>query len=103
MAEFGREVPTAIWGMTDGFERFPTTITVYEKFLRLTARSGHDRRRRELWSVYVTNEDSGKDRDTYLLLLVSAAMDALGENAPRAHQVVLTVDDQRVGFVARGM
>lgn len=90
-----------------GFEERVITVTVYEKYIRITAReapgSEGDRPPREIWSVYVKNEDESDDLREYVPLMVSAAMDSVNENSSSAKEVVLNESDERVTFVKKGM
>ena len=83
------------------------TVTVYEKYIRITAREAQssegDRPPREIWSVYVKNEDQNDDLRQYVPLMVSAAMDSLNEGGSAAKEVVLNDNDERVAFVKKGM
>jgi hypothetical protein len=90
-----------------GFRDRVITYQVYEKYMRITAREtpdqAGDRPPRELWSVYVVNEDEKDDLREYVPLMVSAAMDSINENASSKKDVVLRDTDERVTFVKRGM
>jgi hypothetical protein len=90
-----------------GFQDRVVTVTVYEKYIRVTARETQeeagDRPPRELWSVYVTNEDESDDIRKYVPLMVSAAMDSMDENTTSQKEIVLKQDDERVVFVKKGM
>lgn len=90
-----------------GFRDRVITYQVYEKYLRITAREtkeqAGDRPPRELWSVYVVNEDEKDDLREYVPLMVSAAMDSINENASSKKDVVLKDSDERVVFVKKGM
>ncbi|MGH8019332.1 MAG: hypothetical protein ACREIA_13775 [Opitutaceae bacterium] len=90
-----------------GFRDRVITYQVYEKYLRITAREtpgqAGDRPPRELWSVYVVNEDENDDLREYVPLMVSAAMDSINENASSKKDVVLKETDERVVFVKKGM
>ena len=90
-----------------GFQDRVVTVTVYEKYLRITARESPDeagdRPPRELWSVYVVNEDGSDDLRKYVPLMVSAAMDSINENSSSKKEVVLKEDDERITFVKAGM
>lgn len=90
-----------------GFEERPVTTTVYEKYIRITAReapgSEGDRPPREIWSVYVKNEDENDNLREYVPLMVSAAMDSVDENGSTAKEVVLNDSDERVAFVKKGL
>lgn len=83
------------------------TVTIYEKYTRITAReaqsSDGERPPRELWSVYVKNDDERDDLRQYVPLMVSAAMDSVAENGSAAKEVVLSDQDERVTFVKKGL
>ncbi|RME69914.1 MAG: hypothetical protein D6781_07520, partial [Verrucomicrobia bacterium] len=68
-----------------GFQDRIITVQVYEKYLRITSREApdpnSDRPPRELWSVYVMNEDEKDDLRAYVPLMVSAAMDSINEDS----------------------
>lgn len=90
-----------------GFQTRVVTVTVYEKYIRITAREAEssegDRPPREIWSVYVKNEDENDDLREYIPLMVSAAMDSMDENSSSAKEVVLSDKDERVTFVKQGL
>lgn len=90
-----------------GFQDRVISVTVYEKYIRITAReasgSDDDRPPREIWSVYVKNVDENDDLREYVPLMVSAAMDSVDENSSSAKEVVLNDTDERVTFVKKGM
>lgn len=90
-----------------GFEEHPQTVTIYEKYIRITAREtagqDGDRPPREIWSVYVKNEDENDNLRDYVPLMVSAAMDSVDENGSTAKEVVLNDSDERVAFVKKGL
>lgn len=78
-------------------------VTSYPKYLRITAREGandaKDNVQRELWSVFVSNEDDDNDLRKYVPLMISAAMDSLSSETAEDYVVVLRQDDARVAFV----
>jgi len=89
-----------------GFQERVITVTVYEKYIRITAREANtddDRPPREIWSVYVKNDDESDNLREYVPLMVSAAMDSVDENSSSAKEVVLKDTDERVTFVKKGM
>jgi hypothetical protein len=75
-------------------------ITTYEKYLRITAtdnlRNGSSPQ--QLWSVTVTNEDESNDLRRYLPILVSAAIDHLGQSNGQT-TVRLTDNSEDVAFI----
>jgi hypothetical protein len=90
-----------------GFQDRVVAVTVYEKYMRITAREtpeeAGDRPPRELWSVYVSNEDENSDLREYVPLMVSAAMDEMNKDTSSQKEVVLNKDDERVTFVTKGL
>lgn len=90
-----------------GWREVIFVVMVYPKYLRITAREvpadGSDHVPRELWSVYVTNEDDEKDMEKSLPMLVAAAMDAIDQNASSQRTVTMKEDDDRVVFIKKGM
>lgn len=90
-----------------GFADRVITVTVYEKYMRITARETPDetgdRPPRELWSVYISNEDESDDLREYVPLMVSASMDSINQNSSQQTEVVLKKDDDRVVFINQGM
>lgn len=102
-----RYIPGEVREVMVGWREFQYEIVTYPKYLRITAREapveGDDRPPRELWSVYVTNEDSEDSMPASLPLLVAAAMDAIDQNGSSQRTVTLSEKDDRVIFVRQGM
>lgn len=90
-----------------GFQDRVVASTVFEKYLRVSAREAQasegDRPPQEAWSVYVSNEDESDDLRKYIPLMVSASMDSINQNSSNQQEIVLKDDDERVGFVTKGM
>jgi hypothetical protein len=90
-----------------GYQDRVIAITVYEKYMRITAREtpeeAGDRPPREAWSVYVSNEDENSDLREYVPLMVSAAMDEINSSTTAQKEVVLNKNDERVTFVTKGL
>lgn len=90
-----------------GFQDRVVSSTVYEKYLRVSARETEvtegDRPPREAWSVYVSNEDESDDLRKYVPLMVSASMDSINQNSSNQQEVVIKDGDERVTFVTKGM
>lgn len=84
-----------------------TTVTLYPKFLRVTAREARSvatiQTSAPLWSVVVTNEDESDDLGRYARLMLAAAMDHLDTQSAPGTSVVLNYADGRVAFIAQGM
>lgn len=82
--------------------------TVYEKYMRITARENNpeengDNPGEQVWSVYVTNEDERDDLRQYLPVMASAAIDFIGENSETQQTVKLKDTDDVVTFVKAGL
>ncbi len=82
--------------------------TVYEKYMRITARQNPkddetDAGGDQVWSVYVTNEDERDDLRKYLPVMASAAIDFIGENSETQQDVKLKDTDDVVTFVKKGL
>ncbi len=112
--DFGMEAPMIIMGDSynigwtgDRSSAISVDEIIYDKYLRITARETKEdagnRPPRELWSIYVTNTDKQTNLPRYVLLMVSAAMDMLGERSANRRTLVLTIKDERVVFVEKGM
>lgn len=90
-----------------GFQDRVVATTVFEKYLRVSAREVEggegDRPPQEAWSVYVSNEDESDDLRKYVPLMVSASMDSINQNSSNQQEIVLKDDDERVTFVTEGM
>ncbi|HEX9784860.1 MAG TPA: hypothetical protein VGA56_19285 [Opitutaceae bacterium] len=90
-----------------GFRDVDYFVTVYRKFIRITARAVADPDARkppaEQWSVYVENVDESDDLDRYLPLMVAAGMDSIASEQAGPQTVVLNDRDPRVDFIERGL
>ncbi|HUR58968.1 MAG TPA: hypothetical protein VM029_14740 [Opitutaceae bacterium] len=90
-----------------GYDEMPRMVTVYEKYLKITARenksASEGRPPAELWSVQASAEDESKDLRKYLPIMASATVDYIGKDSN--HQTVVRVkeDGEAVGFIRRGM
>ncbi|MDO8544898.1 MAG: hypothetical protein Q7S40_31010 [Opitutaceae bacterium] len=90
-----------------GYDDVPRQITIYEKYLRISARenkpAAEGRPPAELWSVTASAEDESKDLRKYLPIMAAATVDYIGRDS--SHQAVVKVraDDEGVGFIRRGM
>jgi hypothetical protein len=90
-----------------GEREVTTTVLLYTKFLRLSAReagtSPAEPPGPPLWSVVVTNEDQSDDLVRYTRLMAAAAMDYIGEQSPHGQTILLSYADGRVRFIEQGM
>ena len=90
-----------------GYDEVPRMVTIYEKYLKITARenkaASEGRPPSELWSVQASAEDESKDLRKYLPIMASATVDYIGKDS--SHQTVVKVKEngEAVGFIRRGM
>ncbi len=90
-----------------GYDEMPRMVTIYEKYLKITARenkaANEGRPPTELWSVQASAEDESKDLRKYLPIMASATVDYIGKDSN--HQTVVKVKEngEAVGFIRRGM
>lgn len=90
-----------------GFEDKTIPVTVYEKYLRVSARenvsSGDDSPPEQLWSVYVSNEAEDDDIRKALPVLASVVVDYIGVTTEKDQEVKVNSEDPEVAFIKRGM
>ncbi|GAB5560296.1 MAG: hypothetical protein SynsKO_19430 [Synoicihabitans sp.] len=90
-----------------GFEEKTIPVTVYEKYLRVSARenvkSGDDRPPEQLWSVYVSNEAEDDDIRKALPVLASVVGDYIGVTTQEDHEQKVSSDTEEVAFIKQGL
>lgn len=90
-----------------GYDDVPRNVTVYEKYLKVTARenkpASEGRPPSELWSVNVTTEDESKDLRKYLPLMASATADFIGQDSKNEKVVKIRENGPGVMFIKKGM
>jgi hypothetical protein len=90
-----------------GFDDVPRQVTIYEKYLRVTARENkpaHEGRPPdEVWSVNVSTEDESKDLRRYLPILASATADYIGKDSTSQRTVKIKDPSQITEFIRRGV
>lgn len=90
-----------------GFDEVPRMVTIYEKYLRVTARENtagrEGRPPAEVWSVSVSAEDESKDLRKYLPILASATADYIGKDSNHNQVVKIKDPSQLTEFIRRGM
>jgi hypothetical protein len=90
-----------------GYEDMPKAVTIYEKYLRLTARENkpatEGRPPAELWSVQISAEDESKDIRKYLPIMASASIDYIGKDSTNQQVVRVRENSPGVEFIKRGM
>jgi len=82
------------------------TETFFPKWLRIAARDVPDARRpanlRRVWFVEVRNEDMIDDLESYLVLMVAAAMRHFGDTVDKDTPVQVSLRDEHVQLLLRG-
>ena len=90
-----------------GYDDVPRQITVYEKYLRITARENKEvvegRPPAELWSVHASAEDESKDLRKYLPMMASASADYIGRNSSSQKVVKVRENEPGVDFIRQGI
>lgn len=90
-----------------GFREYQVTVTVYEKYLRLTARdtapASEGKPPQEIWTVDVTSEGESRDLRKNLPVLVAASIDYIGKDSHGQKTIKIKDSDRDVGFVKKGM
>ena len=90
-----------------GFDEVPRQVTIYEKYLRVTARENTTGREgrppSEVWSVNVSTEDESKDLRKYLPILASATADYIGKDSSNQKVIKIKDPSQLTDFIRKGM
>ena len=89
-----------------GFEKQNVPVTIYEKYLRVSARenvASGDKPPSQLWSVHVTNEAEDDDIRAALPVLASVVVDYIGVTTDKDQKVQVKSDDEEVAFIKQGM
>lgn len=88
-----------------GYEEMPRPVTIYEKYLRITARenkaASEGRPPAELWSIQASAEDESKDLRKYLPIMASATIDYIGQDSSNQKVVKIRADAPGVEFVRK--
>lgn len=90
-----------------GYDEVPRMVTVYEKYLKITARenkpASEGRPPAELWSIHASTEDESKDLRKYLPIIASATVDFIGQDTSNQKTVRVKSDGADVQFIRRKM
>ncbi len=91
-----------------GYDDMPRQITIYEKYLKITARenkpAAEGRPPAELWSIHASAEDESKDLRKYLPIMASATVDYIGQDSSNQKLVKVRAEGPAVDFIRkRGM
>ena len=90
-----------------GYDDIPREVTVYEKYLRITARdnkpAAEGRPPTEIWRIQTSTEDESKDLRKYLPIIASASVEYIGKDSTAAETVKIHVPSPTVDFIKKGM
>lgn len=90
-----------------GFREYLVTVTVYEKYLKLSARENKEategRPTPEIWTVDVTSEGESRDVRKHLPILVAASIDYIGKDSQGQKTIRLKDNASDIAFVKKGM
>jgi hypothetical protein len=90
-----------------GFREYQITVTVYEKYLKLSARENappvEGRPPQEVWTIDVTSEGQSRDLRKKLPVLVAASIDYIGRDSQGQQTIRIKDNDSDVAFVKKGM
>ena len=90
-----------------GYDDVPRMVTIYEKYLKITARenksASEGRPPAELWSIHASAEDESKDLRKYLPIMASATVDYIGQDSSSQKVVKVRADGPGVGFIRKGL
>ena len=90
-----------------GYDDMPRMVTIYEKYLKITARenksASEGRPPAELWSIHASAEDESKDLRKYLPIMASATVDYIGQDSSNQKVVKVRADGPGVDFIRKGM
>lgn len=90
-----------------GYDEMPRMVTIYEKYLKITARenkaASEGRPPAELWSIHASAEDESKDLRKYLPIMASATVDYIGQDSSSQKIVKVRADGPGVDFIRKGL
>ncbi|MES2693402.1 MAG: hypothetical protein V4773_08015 [Verrucomicrobiota bacterium] len=90
-----------------GYREYQITLTVYEKYLKLSAKQNGDpvegRPPQEIWTVDVSSEGESRDIRKNLPVLVAASIEYIGKETQGEKTVRIKDDAKDIGFVKKGM
>jgi hypothetical protein len=90
-----------------GYDDIPRQVTIYEKYLKITARenkaASEGRPPSELWSIHASAEDESKDLRKYLPIMAAATVDYIGQDSSNQKEVRVRGDAPGVIFIRKGM
>lgn len=88
-----------------GYDEVPRHVTIYEKYLKITARenkpAAEGRPPAELWSIHASAEDESNDLRKYLPIMASATVDYIGQDSSNQKVVKVRADGPGVDFIRK--
>ena len=90
-----------------GFREYMVTVTVYEKYLKMSARENKEasegRPAQEIWTVDITSEGESRDIRKHLPILVAASIDYVVKDSQGQKTIRLKDNASDIAFVKKGM
>jgi hypothetical protein len=90
-----------------GFDDVPREVTIYEKYLRITARenkpAAEGKPPVQIWSVNTSTEDESKDLRKYLPIIASASVEYIGKDSSAGETIKVRVPSPTVDFIKKGL
>lgn len=91
----------------DGYREYQVRVTVYEKYLKLSARenkpAAEGKPPTEVWAVDITSEGESRDVRKALPVLAAASIDYVGKDSHGQKVVRIKDTNSDVAFVKKGM
>jgi hypothetical protein len=91
----------------DGYREYQVRVTVYEKYLKLSARENkpavEGRPPTEVWAVDITSEGESRDVRKALPILAAASIDYVGKDSLGQKTIRIKDSNSDVAFVKKGM
>lgn len=90
-----------------GFHEYLVKVTVYEKYLKLSARENKEavegRPAQEIWTIDVTSEGESRDIRKNLPVLVAASIDYIGKDTQGQKTIRIKDTGSEIAFIKKGM
>ena len=90
-----------------GFREYMVTLTVYEKYLKMSARENKEategKPAPEIWTVDISSEGESRDVRKHLPILVAASIDYVGKDSQGQKTIRLKDNASDIAFMKKGM
>ena len=90
-----------------GFREYQVTVTVYEKYLKLSAKENKEqvegRPQQEVWTVDVISEGQSRDIRKSMPVLAAASIEYIGKDSQGQKTIRIKDSSADVAFVKKGM